>query len=469
MKCSVCGKEFGDGDNCQYCGTDRVSGLGKYDGYAPKNSSTNNDKQVSAPRTKKQSANTNGYTLCYKCAEPIPDGSVYCPKCGTKLIVECPKCGHTYSSQYPICNQCGTDRVKYIAEQKRLAELRAAEEKRRQEEAERAKAEQARRARLAEEARMAEERRKQEAERLRLEEQRRLAAEAEKARKAKEREKKRQERLEKEKRKQEELAIMDTECYKEAYAYLYNMYDKFIKAKVRNIHCYANFPLGLLCFLVTLLVMLLVYCYNLALFACVEVLIFVMYIIMVLKRKTLERYMHGVVGVVWSAVCVVGIIIAIMFLGATFFGCQKYSLITVLSSFAEFQAEVQTDVLSMYELLISFSWWPRLGAVVDNIVDIVILIVPILILLMTMIVLRGRPLHKMGNEIIDKWVNKYFRKHDTFKCAMSRDVVSRIIYEDGKMQEVQKARYSLFRQYDRVVSAENKIKELVISEYKKLV
>ena len=32
MKCAVCGKEFGDGTNCQNCGVDRVIGLGNYSG-----------------------------------------------------------------------------------------------------------------------------------------------------------------------------------------------------------------------------------------------------------------------------------------------------------------------------------------------------------------------------------------------------------------------------------------------------
>lgn len=60
--------------------------------------------------------------ICYKCGNDIPSDSEYCPFCGIKLFVTCPKCGHTHSSQYPICNKCGTNRVNYIAEQQRLKE-----------------------------------------------------------------------------------------------------------------------------------------------------------------------------------------------------------------------------------------------------------------------------------------------------------------------------------------------------------
>ena len=55
--------------------------------------------------------------ICYNCdAHNLPEDSEYCPFCGIKLFVECPKCGHRHSSQFPICNKCGTDREKYLAE-----------------------------------------------------------------------------------------------------------------------------------------------------------------------------------------------------------------------------------------------------------------------------------------------------------------------------------------------------------------
>ena len=33
MRCSKCGKEFGEGVNCQCCGVDRVTGLANYSSY----------------------------------------------------------------------------------------------------------------------------------------------------------------------------------------------------------------------------------------------------------------------------------------------------------------------------------------------------------------------------------------------------------------------------------------------------
>ena len=105
MKCANCGKEFGNGVNCQNCGIDRVTGLANYSGYdshAGSNDSPSYGGQTS-PKT----------TVCYACNEIIPLGVTYCPVCGKKLIVTCPKCGHEYSSQYPVCSKCGTNRDKY--------------------------------------------------------------------------------------------------------------------------------------------------------------------------------------------------------------------------------------------------------------------------------------------------------------------------------------------------------------------
>ena len=33
MRCANCGKEFGNNENCQYCGVDKVRGLANYNGY----------------------------------------------------------------------------------------------------------------------------------------------------------------------------------------------------------------------------------------------------------------------------------------------------------------------------------------------------------------------------------------------------------------------------------------------------
>lgn len=99
--------------------------------------------------------------LCYKCNNPIPNDSNYCPYCQVKLYTECPKCGVKYSSQYPFCNQCGTNREEYLRLQREEQERRDAierENRRRQEILEREKQERVRQ----EELRIAEEKAKEE-------------------------------------------------------------------------------------------------------------------------------------------------------------------------------------------------------------------------------------------------------------------------------------------------------------------
>lgn len=56
--------------------------------------------------------------FCYKCNNVIPGNSRYCPYCQVELFTTCPKCGVKYSSQYPVCNQCGTNREEYLRLQK---------------------------------------------------------------------------------------------------------------------------------------------------------------------------------------------------------------------------------------------------------------------------------------------------------------------------------------------------------------
>ena len=56
--------------------------------------------------------------FCYKCNNVIPSNSTFCPYCQIKLFVECPKCGTKYSSQYPACNNCGTNREEYLRAQR---------------------------------------------------------------------------------------------------------------------------------------------------------------------------------------------------------------------------------------------------------------------------------------------------------------------------------------------------------------
>ena len=111
MKCSICGNEFGDGINCQNCGVDRVTGLGNYSGFEKPNGNNGFD---SSDYIKTDSTQT---MVCYACKEIIPADSLFCPYCRKKLWVKCPNCGHEYSSQYPNCNQCGTNLNQYLKEE----------------------------------------------------------------------------------------------------------------------------------------------------------------------------------------------------------------------------------------------------------------------------------------------------------------------------------------------------------------
>lgn len=116
MKCANCGREFGSGTNCQNCGIDRVSGLANYNGYNNSGDSSgyNSSNYGGSPKT----------TVCYACSEIIPLGATYCPVCGKKLLVTCPNCGHEYSSQYPVCSKCGTNRKEYNERKRKEEEER---------------------------------------------------------------------------------------------------------------------------------------------------------------------------------------------------------------------------------------------------------------------------------------------------------------------------------------------------------
>lgn len=141
MKCNVCGQEFGNGAYCQHCNADRITALGNYSGgyNAPKvmskDTSTpshsqvrrhNNDVRIQDSNDVNQEtsrrvgveSSDKQFMVCYNCANVIPQDSEYCPFCGIKLFVSCPKCGHHHSSQYPICNKCGTNREEYLEEQR---------------------------------------------------------------------------------------------------------------------------------------------------------------------------------------------------------------------------------------------------------------------------------------------------------------------------------------------------------------
>ena len=67
--------------------------------------------------------------FCYKCNNVVPTDSKYCPYCQIELYTTCPKCGIKYSSQYPACNQCGTNKLEYLESQKREKERIEAEKR----------------------------------------------------------------------------------------------------------------------------------------------------------------------------------------------------------------------------------------------------------------------------------------------------------------------------------------------------
>lgn len=127
MKCSICKNEFGIGETCQHCGTDKVVALGNYNGYEAPVSGAYNSNTTSASQPKMVTVDS---MVCHFCGEIIPVNSKFCPYCSQNLWVKCPKCGNSYSSQYPACGECGTNRNEYIKNQQRLV----AEEKRQQEE-----------------------------------------------------------------------------------------------------------------------------------------------------------------------------------------------------------------------------------------------------------------------------------------------------------------------------------------------
>ncbi len=125
MKCSKCGKDFGEGTHCQNCGIDRITGLANYSGY---DSQVGNS--ISQYNGKDSSPN---YMVCYACGEIIPADSKFCPKCNCKLYVTCPKCGRSYSSQYSTCQYCGTNKALYNKQLKAEKERARREERERQE------------------------------------------------------------------------------------------------------------------------------------------------------------------------------------------------------------------------------------------------------------------------------------------------------------------------------------------------
>lgn len=161
MICSICGREFGPGTNCQHCGADRVSAGASYNGYSAPSSSSSSGLFI--PNDPAPSHSSSANSVCPFCGEVIPADAKYCPVCARPLFAACPKCGNIYPSRYKICPSCGTDREKYSRE-KAEEEMRRAEEKRQAElQAERERAEEERR-RIAREALERERKRKEEEE-----------------------------------------------------------------------------------------------------------------------------------------------------------------------------------------------------------------------------------------------------------------------------------------------------------------
>lgn len=129
MKCSICGKEFGDGINCQNCGVDRVTGLANYSGHEPSIGNYHSQGNYSQSNSSYNEDNTSLKTMvCYACGEIIPINSEYCPHCRKKLYETCPKCGNKFSSQYLNCNQCGTNLKQYLKEEREREQRKKAKE-----------------------------------------------------------------------------------------------------------------------------------------------------------------------------------------------------------------------------------------------------------------------------------------------------------------------------------------------------
>ncbi len=111
-----------------------------WEGSIPHDEATSNTSQ---PQVQEQPH----MMFCYNCNNVIPGNSIYCPCCQVKLFTKCPKCGAKYSSQYPSCNQCGTNREEYLQMQRKeraRIEARKREDRLRQEKLEREKQEQKR-------------------------------------------------------------------------------------------------------------------------------------------------------------------------------------------------------------------------------------------------------------------------------------------------------------------------------------
>lgn len=147
--------------------------------------------------------------FCYKCNNVIPSNSKFCPCCNVVLFATCPKCGVKYSSQYLICNQCGTNREEYIQVQRREQARKEAIER-----------ENRRQTEILERKRLEVERRRKEAE-----------AEKERQERLKKHEQEASERLQKEIYLKENAEIKKTKEYQTTYSLLN---DAFVTCDSKN-------------------------------------------------------------------------------------------------------------------------------------------------------------------------------------------------------------------------------------------
>lgn len=185
-----------------------------------------------APITASQMQTQSQMMFCYKCNNVIPGDSKFCPCCKIELYTVCPKCGVKYSSQYQICNQCGTDRLEYVQlqreEQERI-ERKKREERIRQDKLERERRELERKQKEAE------------AERERRESLRRYEQQV-------------NERKQKEAYLKENEEIMKTKEYEMAYSLLNKAFDDYEKSN-NNMGC-------ILVPLFTIIIMLTLFCVH---------------------------------------------------------------------------------------------------------------------------------------------------------------------------------------------------------------
>lgn len=46
---------------------------------------------------------------CPTCSTPVQEDFVFCPSCGTELLIACPECHRAVEAKWTHCAFCGTD------------------------------------------------------------------------------------------------------------------------------------------------------------------------------------------------------------------------------------------------------------------------------------------------------------------------------------------------------------------------